>query len=503
MSRAALSDSTSAWALQAGFTDRFQAENAGCTESDTFRYRDGKRLSDTEARLAQAQAKLDAAVTSAGGADELIDRAVRLHTARLADEGPAAERAHFSVVPVGDLARSNPAAPAYWWGVYLPAGVVTLLAAHGGAGKTILALMLAICICLGLPLFGIATRRGKVAFYSGEDGAALLRYRLRWLCEKLGVDPAELEGRLHVLDATEADPALFHEVALHGSRVGLTTASYAALRVYIDRHEIDVLMVDNASDTFDASEIDRARVRGFMRALASIAQARQGAVLLLAHVDKGTSRGDRSGTEGYSGSTAWHNSARSRLFLSQDKDGALQLEHPKLNLGRRAEPLRLLWPEHGIPIVDEPVNGFVQHIADGTDTRALLRLVAEFYGRGEFIATDPRSRHHAAKVLGDEPTYPKRRKPADVFGLLRDSERRGLIERESYRDRFRRDAERWRVTPAGRDWPGLAASAASAASTDAPVTCAPAHAAAASAASSAAGGVGECARAEPAAKAAP
>jgi len=414
------------------------------------------------------------------------------------DREPREPATHFAVVPVGDLAHTQPAAPTFWWDRYLPAGVVTLLGAHGGTGKSMIALMLAVCIALGLPLFGIPTRRGRVVFFSGEDGAELVRYRLHWICQRLGVDPASLDGWLHVLDATAGDPTLFHEVGIGGKRQGLTTPSYAELREYLGLHHIDVLIVDNASDAFDASEIDRARVRAFMRSLTRIAQEHGGAVLLLAHVDKGTSRGDRQGgTESYSGSTAWHNSARSRLYLSRDKDGgALLLEHQKANLGRQAEPLRLSWPEGGVPQVDQPLGGFVQHIADGTDTKALLKLIHEFYGRSEFIATDPRSRYHVVKVLGGEPTYPKRRKPADVFKLLRDGERRNLIRRETYRDRYRRDAERWQLTPAGLESIGLAASAASAASTEHAAPAHTAQAAAASAASALLGGVGElCAHA--------
>lgn len=315
----------------------------------------------------------------------------------------------------------------------------------------------------------------------------------------MDLDPSELAPRLHILDATGGDPALFREVSAAGTRQGVSTATYAALGEYMKANEIDVLIVDNASDTYDASEIDRSRVRGFMRALALLAQPDR-AVLLLAHVDKGTSRGERAGTEGYSGSTAWHNSARSRLYLSRDKDGALLLEHQKHNLGPLHEPLRLLWPAGGIPVLDAPVEGVVQHIADGTDTKALLRLVHEFYSRGEHIATEPRSRYHAVKVLGSEPTYPKRRTQPEVFGLLRDAERRGLLQREAYRDRARRDAERWQVTPAGLALLGLASSASSASSADVAAPAHLLHAAASSAASAALGGVGECVRTEPAAE---
>ncbi|MDP1649303.1 MAG: AAA family ATPase [Rubrivivax sp.] len=363
----------------------------------------------------------------------------------------------FAVVPLADLAQAVPEPAGDWWQGYMPPSVVTLLGAHGGTGKSMLALMLGVCISIGMSMLGIPTRRGKVAFFSGEDGAELVRHRLSWICRQMAVEVAALDGRLHVLDATAGEPALYHEVSIAGRRHGLTTPSYAALRDYIDAQGIDVLIVDNASDTYDASEIDRARVRGFMRSLARIAQDRAGAVLLLAHVDKGTSRGDRQGTEGYSGSTAWHNSARSRLYLSRDRDGALLLEHQKHNLGKLAEPLRLTWPEGGLPQRDQPFGAVVQHIADGNDTKELLRLVHAFHARGEFIATDTRSRYHAGKVLADEPTFPRRRKPAEVFELLRYAEARGWIERQAYRDRNRKEHERWALTGDGCRHIGVAA----------------------------------------------
>ena len=391
--------------------------------------------------------------------DELrrVDGRPRIDQTTTLPDDVARLPAPFALVPVADLARVDPAPPAYWWDGYLPAGVLTLLGAHGGTGKSFIALMLSVCIPLGLPLFGVPTRRGTVTYFSGEDSADVLRHRLKWICTAVGVDPAELEGRLHILDATGGEPVLFHEITEGGRRRGTTTPTYDALRDYVEQRDIDVLVVDNASDALDASENDRARVRGFVRALVQLIQTRAGAVLLLAHVDKGTSRGDRAGTEGYSGSTAWHNSARSRLYLSRDRDGALLLEHHKNTHGTMREPLRLLWPKGGVPQVDTPASGFVQVIEDRNEGKALLKLLHAYYLRGEFVATDVRSRYHAAKVLGDEPNYPRRRRPAEVFEMLRDAERRKLVQRETYKDRNRKEHERWALTPSGCDHIGAAA----------------------------------------------
>lgn len=400
----------------------------------------------------------------------------------------------FAVVPFADLAAAEAAPPAFVWEGLIPAGHVTLLAAHGGTGKSMVALMLAVAVALGLPLFGIPTRRGIVAFYSGEDGAGLLRHRLRLVCRCMGVNIEGLAGRLFILDATDNDPTLFAEVSAAGRRDGVTTATFAGLRDFIAAHSVSLLVVDNASDAFDASEIDRARVRGFMRALARIARERDAGVLLLAHVDKGTSRGDRGpNSEGYSGSTAWNNSARSRLFMSRDRDGGLLMEHQKHNLGKLHDPVRLVWPEGGIPQADEPVGPVVQGIADRGHVKALLRLIAEFTARGEYVTTATTSRTHAAKLLRQETSYPKL-KDSEVFDVLRRAERAGHLERIEFKSADRHQRERWHVTAAGATFAGItAATAATAATSDLTALAAPAASAAATAATSLPGGVGETA----------
>lgn len=371
-------------------------------------------------------------------------------------KAPEPEPLPFALVPIADLATAAPTPPVFVWDGLVPAGHVTLFAAHGGTGKSYLALMLAVAVALGLALFGIPTRRGIVAFYSGEDGAQVLRERLARICRSMDVAVERLEGRLFILDATDDDPTLFAEVTTAGRREGTTTKTYSSLREFAADKGVSFLVVDNASDAFDASEIDRARVRGFMRSLARIARERDAGVLLLAHVDKGTSRKERTDTEGYSGSTAWNNSARSRLFMTRDEDGGLLLQHQKHNLGKLREPLRLVWPDGGIPTLDEALGPVVQGIADRGHEKALLKLIAEFTERGEHITTATSSRTHAARLLKGEPGFP-RVKDAEVFNLLRKTERAGYLERVNVRGSNRHEKECWSVTAAGRAFVGLPA----------------------------------------------
>jgi len=86
---------------------------------------------------------------------------------------------------------------------YLPCGVVALLGAHGGTGKSTIALTLGVSAALGRPLFGVDTVQCKTLFVSLEDGAHIVRHRLAGICRHWGIDPVELDGKLHIVDGTE------------------------------------------------------------------------------------------------------------------------------------------------------------------------------------------------------------------------------------------------------------------------------------------------------------
>lgn len=367
----------------------------------------------------------------------------------------------FAVIPVSSLIDQE--APTFIWEGLIPANHVTLLAAHGGTGKSLVALLLAVSVAMDLPLFNVPTRQGPVVFFSGEDDGPLLRHRLRSICDRMSINPVDLDGKLHLIDATAHDPVLFSQP--DRSKSG-TTPTYDALRAYVREVKPVLLILDNASDVFAGSEIDRTAVRAFMRHAALLGRDVGAAVLLLAHVDKTTSRGSGpKNTEGYSGSTAWSNSARSRLFMSRAEDGSITLEHQKSNLGKLRDPIRLFWPEGGLPQVDEEFGPVVQGIADRNHEKVLLKLIHEYTQRGEHVSSATTSRTHAAKLLKHEPTYPARLKDAEVFDLLRRCERTGYLERINYKGADRKPRERWSVTKAGMDFAGINAATAATAAT--------------------------------------
>ena len=358
----------------------------------------------------------------------------------------------FARVDVAGVFENPSPEPAFIWAGRIPRGHVTLLGAHGGVGKSMLALQLAVAVCLGADFLGASTEPGRVLFFSGEDGGPVLRHRLGHIAAHSGASPHRLAERLVILDATD-EPALYREVSAFGIRTGEPTPGFNRLAEIIQEVQPDLVIVDNASDVFEASENDRASVRGFMRQLRQLFPdgSEPPAMLLLAHIQK-QAVGNR-GAESYSGSTAWHNSARSRLALTADKDDAtrLTLSHDKNNLGARlAEPLRLVRSMTGLLMVDEST-----HDVSGEPTEppvdALLKVLADFNRRGEHVSAEQSAHANAWKLCRPEPGFPKRAFPVagPLFATLRQMERDGLIEKGTYTNAYRKERQEWLLTAKG------------------------------------------------------
>ncbi len=332
-------------------------------------------------------------------------------------------------VSISDLYASPPEPQRFLIDSILPGGVVTLLGAHGGAGKSTLSLIATACLVTGRPFMGKAVEKCRVVFFSGEDPAPVIRRRLSRICRHMEISPHELSSGLLMLDATDL-PTLYN---------GDETAAFAALRLDVKQFNPGVIIIDNASDTFDSNEIERARVREFMRLLASLGKADNAAVLLLAHIDKQAARGGSS-NEAYSGSTAWHNSARSRLFLSAKDDGLI-LEHQKSNFGPRSDPIYLRWTDGGLlALADAP---------GGTDDRAtVLRLIAEAYSRCEFISPSSNAANNAYKVMQLSPEYPRQLSRTRLAAVIAELLAGKLLTKETYSTGHRNTRQRYAVSSA-------------------------------------------------------
>lgn len=418
----------------------------------------------------------------------------------VAAEGPPAPA--WSVVPVDDLDTAELEPQGWFWDHYIPARELTLLGAHGGTGKSMFALMLAVCVALGIPFLGVPTRRAPVVFFSAEDDAPILRRRLSAILRSLGVASSGLGDWLRVIDATTVPAELAEMVSSLGSDGVVSPARMQLTSIGADLRDLisgigsaPLLIVDNASDTYGGNEIVRPEVRGFIRALLKMVRPLGGAVVLLAHLDKASAKG--GGGESYSGSTAWHNSARSRLTMARDKtDDSVSLTHEKSNHGPRRDPMRLVSGPDGVLTSQQGQGDPGAGLLASSSTKALLRLIEAFTARGEFVSTATTSPTHAGKLLRQSPDFPARLPNPQVFELLRAAEDRGWVRRVQYAGPNRHPRERWQVTTAGCAMAGLAPTAPTAPTSALNAPSAGGAASAPTAPTSARGGVGGCERAE-------
>lgn len=156
------------------------------------------------------------------------------------------------------------------------------------------------------------------------------------------------------------------------------------------------------TSAYAADENDRQMVRTFMRALAQIAREQNAAVLLLAHIDKNAAKYGAAGNS-YSGSTAWHNSARSRLALT-DTSGRLELHHEKANLSRRIDPIALTWTDDGVLI---PTGSTVRDdLVDAGDESAVLAAIQAALADGADVPTARTGPSTTQHVLNTYPELP-------------------------------------------------------------------------------------------------
>lgn len=274
------------------------------------------------------------------------------------------------------LARVKPEPPPFIMAGWIPEGEVTLLAGDGGVGKSGIALHLAACIATGRDFHGVPCAPRSVVYLSFEDCARVLHWRLSRLADDAGIELDDLADGLRVVDCSQALGAWFGPGEFGGA-AGVTAAFYEAQ----DRIAgAQVVFVDGSADVFAGGENVRAEVKAFIRALRRLIP-RDGAVILLAHVDKASAQtGNRKDAQGYSGSSGWNNGVRSRLYaFREDEAEEVILEVKKANLTKAGACMTLAYDEaaHVFRRVDSDGGGsrLSRRLAESDERAAVLAIV--------------------------------------------------------------------------------------------------------------------------------
>lgn len=303
--------------------------------------------------------------------------------------------------PASDL--SGKPVPARHWLVHdlVPSGTVTLLGGDGGTGKSLLALQLAVAVASGGNWLARAVSSGGALFISAEDDKAELHRRLDDVVRAGGLRFEELE-RLTMRSLAGEDALL----AMQNPKTGVLTASplFAELDQRIGDERPALVVLDTLADLFPGNENDRAQARQFIGLLRGLAIRHKCAVLLLAHPSLS---GLNSGS-GTSGSTAWNNSVRSRLYLErivqegyEANPDARTLSTKKANYGRTGGEIAMTW-RRGVFVADAPETGLDRMAASARAERVFLKLLGAFTEQGRRVNGNG-GPTYAPKMFADNP----------------------------------------------------------------------------------------------------
>lgn len=234
-------------------------------------------------------------------------------------------------------------APTRSWKVkdYIPDRQATLLTGKGAAGKSLLSQIKCTCIAAGLPFLGLETAQANALYITCEDDPDELHRRQDAICAALGITLESLSGKLFLRSLMGE---MGNELATFATDGRMSVAPrFTDIVDACALHEISYVTLDNTAHLFTGNENDRHQVASFINLCNRLAVEIEGAVVIVGHPNKA---GDS-----YSGSTAWENQVRSRLFMEiptnddgePDDPDMRVLRREKVNYAQRGGELRFRW----------------------------------------------------------------------------------------------------------------------------------------------------------------
>ena len=167
----------------------------------------------------------------------------------------------------------------------LPLGVVGLLAAAGGTGKSTIGNTIALSLASGQPLLGKPLHRGPQAvwIFNLEDGTEELERQLSAACAYHGIGPDDCKDRLH-LDSGLVQPLC----TASEDRDGFTLAEdvFAQLAATIRERSIATVIVDPFVSSHAVRESSNESIDAIAKRWKRLAQETGCAVVLVHHTRK-------------------------------------------------------------------------------------------------------------------------------------------------------------------------------------------------------------------------
>jgi RecA-family ATPase len=292
-------------------------------------------------------------------------------------------------------------------------GACGLLSGQEGVGKSLIAQQMATCAALGKVFLGLDIFQCPVIYITCEDPSDELWRRQADINKSLGVDMADLEGRL-VLVSLKGQ--LGNELALFDQQGRISvTDRYRQIEALALGFNAKLLFLDNAAHLFTGNENARHDVAAFLGLLERLSEQMEGAVVLLAHPNKQHSQGNKQGNE-YSGSTGWSAHVRNRLFIDwADKtdagdflgeDGRV-LRKSKANYGKKGEEIYFRWHEWAFVRDDDlppTIRREIQEVSKGNfENERFIACLRQRNSEKRPVSEQPASRTYAPKVFAEMP----------------------------------------------------------------------------------------------------
>ncbi|MDI5929609.1 AAA family ATPase [Rhizobium leguminosarum] len=279
----------------------------------------------------------------------------------------------------------------------IPMRTVTILNGDGGVGKSLLALQLAAAGAMGLDTLGMEPLAGRTLVLGAEDDADEFQRRLDDIAKAHGKDLHFL-SMLRLIALADRDALLS---VPDRAQVMQPTPLWRGIETYVRDFKPKLIILDTAADLFGGDEIKRSQVRQFIAMLRKLAMEIDCAVVLLAHPSV---QGMQSGT-GSSGSTAWNNSVRSRLYLTKgDKDADPDiriLKTMKANYGKTGDEIRIKWKD-GVFIIDDGKPKAGSMLLAAKAERVFRDVLSAINRSGERVAKT-KGINYAPKIMADRP----------------------------------------------------------------------------------------------------
>jgi RecA-family ATPase len=304
-----------------------------------------------------------------------------------------------------DWHGTSPPERIWRWDRFIPDQQATLLTGAGAAGKSLATQQMSTCIAMGLPFLGVETRSARALYITCEDDLDELHRRQEAICAALRIPLEQTRGRLFLLSL---QGQIGNELALFTPEGAMTIAPrYFGIERTCLELGIGHVTLDNTAHTFAGNENDRHQVAAFVNLNNRLARTINGSVVMVGHPNKA---GDS-----YSGSTAWENQVRSRLYLEVPKNGdegpvdpdMRVLRNEKANYSQRGSEVTFYWLKGAFVTEAEMPLGNDRDLREtaraGYENELFLRLLDTLSAQKRHVSHAPNLGHYAPRVMAGMP----------------------------------------------------------------------------------------------------